>query len=45
MEGSDMEIEHEQVEVEVETTICYIEVPQGAVDGQEQKIIYQRVLN
>ena len=43
MEGSDMEIEHEQGEVE--TAIRYIEVPQGAVDGQEQKIIYQRVLN
>ena len=43
MEGSNMEIEHEQGEVE--TAICYIEVPQGAVDGQEQKIIYQRVLN
>ena len=43
VEGSDMEIEHEQGEVE--TAIRYIEVPQGAVDGQEQKIIYQRVLN
>ena len=43
MEGSNMEIEHEQGGVE--TAICYIEVPQGAVDGQEQKIIYQRVLN
>ena len=43
MEGNDMEIEHEQGEVE--TAIRYIEVPQGAVDGQEQKLIYQRELN
>ena len=43
MEGSEMEIEHEQGEEE--TAIWYIEVPQGAVDGQEQKIIYHWVLN
>ena len=43
MEGSKMEIEHEQGEEE--TAIWYIEVPQGAVDGQKQKISYQRVLD
>ena len=40
------EVKHDtEIEVEMETAIRYIEVPQGAVDGQEQKIIYQRVLN
>ena len=43
MEGSEMEIEREQGEEE--TAIRYIEMPQGAVEGQEQKIIHQRVLN
>ena len=43
MEDSEMEIEHEQKEVE--TAICDIEVLQETVDGQDQKIIYQRVLN
>ena len=37
MEGSNMEIEHEQGEVE--TAICYIEVPQGAVDGSRKLFI------
>ena len=43
MEGSEMEIEREQGGEE--TGIWYIEVPQGAVNGQKQKIIYQRVLD
>ena len=43
MEGSDMEIEHEQKEVE--TAICYIKVPKETVNGQNLKIIFQRVLN
>ena len=43
MEGSEMEIEHEQGEEE--TAIWYFNVPQGAVNGQKQKIIYQGVLD
>ena len=43
MEGSAMEIEHEQKEDE--NAICYIKVPQETVNGQDPKIIFQRVLN
>ena len=43
MEGSEMEIEREQGGEE--TGIWYIKVPQRAVNGQKQKIIYQRVLD
>ena len=42
MEGSAIKIEHEQKEVE--TAICYIKVPQETINGQDQKIIFQRVL-